>query len=135
MKQNALKRKAVSTETSLEENFSFEVISKGSYEGKLEKGVLVPNGGSIIVGNQSGINGKIPGITNIWLSANYMANNHFTIHVRGRCPKGKENILLEFYDEGGTVYKMIIYPHFEEQIHILHYSSNCGDLIKIKWTI
>jgi hypothetical protein len=134
MEKKVLKRKITLTETQVEENTSFEITGKGSYHGKLESGSLAKNAGSIIVDGQSGIAGKIPGITNIWLTANNdCTKNNYTIHVRDRSPKGKENINLTFFDDGWNVYKMIIYPYSEEQIHILHYNSNYGNIIRMRW--
>jgi len=134
MEKKVLKKKTTLTEPQFEENSSFEITGKGSNHGKLENGFMVKNAGSIIVEAESGIAGKIPGITNIWLTANNdCTKNNYTLHVKGRIPKGKENINLTFFDDGWNVYKMTIYPQTEDQIHILHYNSNYGNIISIKW--
>ncbi|MFA6923691.1 MAG: hypothetical protein WC223_05495 [Bacteroidales bacterium] len=135
MKKNLTKSKVNLIETMLEENASFDIVGEGSYEGKLENGVLVPNEESIIINNEPEINGKIPGIKNIWLTTNDIASNNFTIHVKGACPDCKENNYLEFYDDNWNIYKMKIYSHVEEQVHTLHFNSNNGNIIKITWDI
>ena len=135
MRPSLLKRKTVSTETKFEENISFGITGNGANEGLLDKGVLVPNAGSIIVNKGKGINERIPGIKNIWSTAECIENNRFTIHVRSCVSKGKECNLLEFYDEAGNVYKMKIDSHAEEQIYIMHYSSDYGNITKINWSV
>jgi hypothetical protein len=135
MDPNALKRKTVSTETMFEENISFGITGNGRNEGTLENGVLVPNAGSIIINERLGINERIPGIKNIWITANCFANNNFTIHVRTCSSKGKECNILEFQDGARNVYKMEIDSHYKEQIYIMHYTSTSGNILKIKWGI
>jgi hypothetical protein len=134
MEHKPLKRKVTLAEPTFDENTSFGITKKGSTQGKLNNGFLAQNAGSIITDNQSGINGTIPGISNIWLSSNNDCNtDNFTVHVRGCCPKGKESIQLTFFDEAWNVHELKIYPYKEEQIHLLHYSSNYGNIVSIGW--
>ncbi len=134
MEQKQLKRKVTLAEPTFEENTSFETIKKGSIHGKLKNGFLAQNAGSIIVDNQQAVAGKIPGIRNIWLTSNNdCTTNNFTVHIRGYCPKGKENMQLTFFDEAWNVHELKIYPYKEEQIHLLHYNSNYGNIVSIAW--
>jgi hypothetical protein len=136
MEQKSLKRKITLAEPTFEENTSFEIMRKGSIQGELKNGFLAQNAGSIIADNQSGLVGNIPGISNIWLTSNNdCTTNNFTVHVRGCCPKGKENMQLTFFDEAWNVHEINICSNKEEQIHLLHYNSNYGNIVSIAWNL
>ena len=117
-----------------QQNKSFTVLGKGTNIGKLENGVLAPNGQSIIVEGQAGTEGVIPGIKNIRLNCKPGILYDFTIEVEGKCPEGKWDNRMEFTDQDGDTYTLRIYSE-TAKTHTVNYHSPNGAINKITWDI
>lgn len=133
-KLEAIKDKAALRAVLKEDNKSFTVIGKGTNKGKLENGLLAPNGQSIIVEGKAGTEGVIPGIRNITLTVDSGILYDFTLHVRGNCPGGKWDNHMTFTDRSPDTYHLRIYSTTEKD-HYVNYHSPDGCINEITWDI
>lgn len=118
-----------------DKNKSFDVFGKGSNQGSLEKGLLVPNGETLIAEDKPFAAGIIPGLTRIWLTKKDDSIFYdYTVHVQGGCPKGKWDNKLVFQDESGDRYTLRIFSSSDKE-HTVNYHSTAGNIVKITWDI
>lgn len=124
-----------------ESNKSFTPVYEKGHEtdwneGSLENGVLAAASDkqSILINGIAGVNGAIPGITNIWLIVDPGIYYDFTIKVDGACPKGKWDNHMTFTDRSGDTYHLRIYSTSRKE-HYVNYHSPDGNITRITWDI
>ena len=116
----------------------FTVSGKGSTEGRLYDGLLVP-GNPIFIFDEQGTminfsSATIPGVDAISTVYDRGFIYDYTIEVTGGCPKGYVTLLLKFTDESNDSYSLSITSSTIKK-HTVNFNSVKPNMKEISWEL